>query len=60
MIEVILGALIIVSITILIAVIKVDKNRSNICNFNCCSCKEKDVCGIKKSKTGGNNGIQEK
>ncbi|EJO5349052.1 hypothetical protein NRP93_003204 [Clostridium botulinum] len=60
MIEVILGTLIIVGFTILIAFIKVDKNRSNICNFNCCSCKEKDVCGIKNQKQEGNNGIQEK
>ncbi|MBA4510204.1 hypothetical protein H1057_19560 [Clostridium sporogenes] len=48
MIEVILGTLIIVGFTILIAFIKVDKNRSNICHFNCENCKERNVCKIKK------------
>lgn len=57
MIEVILGTLIIVSLTVLVAIIKVKRSKSNICNFNCKNCKEKDICpflcGINKGEKHG-------
>ncbi|APQ68670.1 TPA: hypothetical protein ACXDAY_004057 [Clostridium botulinum] len=48
MIEVIFGSVAIVSLTILMAVIKINKNKCNLCHYNCEKCKEKDVCAIKK------------
>jgi len=50
MVEVILGTVAIVSITVLIAVIRVNKNKCNLCHYNCENCGEKDVCGIKEVK----------
>ncbi len=48
LVEVIFGSVAIVSLTVLMAVIKVNKNKCNMCHYNCDNCGEKDVCGIKK------------
>ncbi|APU60224.1 hypothetical protein NPD8_2183 [Clostridium botulinum] len=48
LIEVIFGSVAIVSLTVLMAIIKVNKNKCNMCHYNCDNCGEKDVCGIKK------------
>ena len=41
-------SLIIIGITIGLAVINVKKEPRIICNYNCKTCKEKDVCGIRR------------
>ncbi|HCL4447450.1 TPA: hypothetical protein N2D04_002511 [Clostridium botulinum] len=48
MIEVIFGSVAIVSLTVLMAIIKVNKNKCNMCHYNCENCREQDVCCIKK------------
>lgn len=49
MLEVILGTLVIVILTTVIAVLRVKKDKVRIiCNYNCNNCKEKDVCGIRR------------
>lgn len=39
---------IIIGITICLAVRKVKKEPRIICSYDCKSCKEKDVCGIRR------------
>ncbi|EQB3100447.1 TPA: hypothetical protein ACXNPT_000472 [Clostridium botulinum] len=48
LIEVIFGSVAIVILTVLMAVIKVNKNKCNMCYYNCDNCREKDVCDIKR------------
>lgn len=48
LIEVIFGSVAIVSLTVLMAIIKVNKNKCNMCHYNCENCREQDVCCIKK------------
>ncbi|MBY7004540.1 hypothetical protein HYI06_10485 [Clostridium botulinum] len=48
MLETILGTIAIVSVTMLIAIRKVKKDKNILCNYNCENCGEQDVCCIKK------------
>ncbi|WP_460299749.1 hypothetical protein [Clostridium botulinum] len=52
MADVILGTVAIVSITVLIAVIRTNKSKCNLCHYNCENCGEQNVCGIKKKDNG--------
>ncbi|MBY7003537.1 hypothetical protein HYI06_05315 [Clostridium botulinum] len=49
MVRAIVYSIIIIGITIWLAVKKVKKEPRIICGYNCKTCKEKDVCGIRRN-----------